>query len=527
MKTKLGTLVSTLAVGFIASSTSGQDSVKSHTFGESAYAFIPSGQIAWAEAKSQCEGMGGHLATISNAQENEFVKSLVAGKRVWLGGTRKNRGWTWVDETDWEFTDFDGAQRLNFLVIEAKSNKWASARPEPANPVEGFLCEWAAARAPTEIAMRQAEPEADTTGTVTFFGVPIEGSGSSSPRPDMTKSRPNSRPRPSIPEVKGPDYTGNFVEIVAGENSTIGLLAKLEDKLVALVSAEKLSGVADFRVRTEDGSLKSVGFAVSKSGNLAAIVLEKPATAADLGFEIQSTEDGEIAIDSPILIHDGMADVTAAVDSVDELWLTTDAQMNSGGVAAAIDPKSGKLIGIATAGVDVAGQPNSEDAEGETIVRIAPNLSLQEVNWARWVKEREALEGLQAATTSFLLLVEQLTTDRVIYLGDYQTTGNPLRDPLAELNRTLGKTGIADADRTKARESFLRQATTASQRDVSAFQLSHFSGAFHQTLYRAVVAEREKIKSDIEMVSSNENLVQVIELSQGSAEEPEEEDRER
>jgi hypothetical protein len=55
-------------------------------FNGHAYLFIPR-WLTWAEAKSFCEKYGGHLATVTSQEENEFVGSLsgAPGYGVWIG----------------------------------------------------------------------------------------------------------------------------------------------------------------------------------------------------------------------------------------------------------------------------------------------------------------------------------------------------------------------------------------------------------------------------------------------------------
>lgn len=41
----------------------------------------------WEMAAYYCEKMGGHLVTISSAEENNFVNELSQGQNIWLGGS--------------------------------------------------------------------------------------------------------------------------------------------------------------------------------------------------------------------------------------------------------------------------------------------------------------------------------------------------------------------------------------------------------------------------------------------------------
>lgn len=62
----------------------------------------------WAEAKADCESRGGHLATSTSEEKNEFLKSIAIGKSVWLGGTdEENEGvWKWITGENWDYTNW-------------------------------------------------------------------------------------------------------------------------------------------------------------------------------------------------------------------------------------------------------------------------------------------------------------------------------------------------------------------------------------------------------------------------------------
>ena len=53
------------------------------------YKFIPE-KMTWAEHNKQAISMGGNLASISNARENNKVKEVPTGVNVWLGESEKD-----------------------------------------------------------------------------------------------------------------------------------------------------------------------------------------------------------------------------------------------------------------------------------------------------------------------------------------------------------------------------------------------------------------------------------------------------
>ena len=68
--------------------------------------------LSWHDAKSYCEHLGGHLATITSEGEQAFIERLVeSGEKryYWLGGT--NDGvegkWRWITGEEWDYTAWE------------------------------------------------------------------------------------------------------------------------------------------------------------------------------------------------------------------------------------------------------------------------------------------------------------------------------------------------------------------------------------------------------------------------------------
>jgi hypothetical protein len=108
--------------------------------------------ITWEEAKVAAQAMGGHLATVRNAAENEYIYSLVSnddrywfvdgyGSSLgpWLGGYQPDGspepggGWKWITGEPFSYTNwgsgqpdnFAGEDRLQFYgARKTKSSKW-------------------------------------------------------------------------------------------------------------------------------------------------------------------------------------------------------------------------------------------------------------------------------------------------------------------------------------------------------------------------------------------------------------------
>jgi hypothetical protein len=114
------------------------------------YQRIPE-QKTWSEARLRCTDVGGHLATISSADENSFLHATVGNWQVWLGGRQTvgacepGCGWYWITGEPWAFTnwspgepnDRDSQNSLNML----QTGKWDDNCDCPGLT---FVCEWSA-----------------------------------------------------------------------------------------------------------------------------------------------------------------------------------------------------------------------------------------------------------------------------------------------------------------------------------------------------------------------------------------------
>ncbi|MDP1586191.1 MAG: lectin-like protein, partial [Prosthecobacter sp.] len=79
------------------------------TFGGHRYRHLPD-ILSWTAAKAKAESMGGHLATITSKEENDWIKQnfitgLPAGTGVWLGATHDGvpGHWRWVTGEPFDF----------------------------------------------------------------------------------------------------------------------------------------------------------------------------------------------------------------------------------------------------------------------------------------------------------------------------------------------------------------------------------------------------------------------------------------
>ena len=122
--------------------------------------------FTWEEAKNYCENLGGHLAVITNANEQVAVQNLLTQNGTknsyWLGGYKNDSGdWEWItnetfnyDNWGWNQPDGDGTA---LMMYNKAVNAWSLGdwndipsdgngrnKDEPFFTPEnfGFICEW-------------------------------------------------------------------------------------------------------------------------------------------------------------------------------------------------------------------------------------------------------------------------------------------------------------------------------------------------------------------------------------------------
>lgn len=169
------------------------------TFSGHRYQFVP-GNISWTGAKAKAEALGGHLATVTSKEEDDFVRATF-GDRIpkmeegfWLGAHEEKRGagWRWVTGEPFTFTAWGGAMpsmrsdmdqtapTALFFQRHGHSPKGAWTNYAYASPkhavIAGFLVEWddAGTVSATPSSATQTAPFTNTLG-MKFVPVPING----------------------------------------------------------------------------------------------------------------------------------------------------------------------------------------------------------------------------------------------------------------------------------------------------------------------------------------------------------------
>ncbi len=155
------------------------------TFQGHRYQFVP-GSYTWTEAKSEAEELGGHLAVITSAEEDEWAWKTFSGPRPqvpkeelwmhgwWLGASQspQEKAWQWLTAEAMTFTGWrPGEPRATIQpprglwmsddADDALDSKWTAQKMSWKG---GFLVEWESTVAAQTVAV--AAPWTDRLGTM-------------------------------------------------------------------------------------------------------------------------------------------------------------------------------------------------------------------------------------------------------------------------------------------------------------------------------------------------------------------------
>ncbi len=123
-------------------------------------------RMTWSEAKAFCENLGGHLATITSAKEQEFIEQLnSSSKRLWIGGHRKEKNdWYWVTGEEWKYTNWDEGEPNDSSNVVSNENcvavwpkKWNDLNDKNTYEQSGFICEWEGVKTPEVTKIKSAK----------------------------------------------------------------------------------------------------------------------------------------------------------------------------------------------------------------------------------------------------------------------------------------------------------------------------------------------------------------------------------
>lgn len=122
--------------------------ITSEIYNKNNYAVFD-GNFTWTEARTYCEMLGGHLAYVEDAKENEFITRLISnGKKdgYWLGGEKftDKISYQWTNGASLSYTNWgndqpDHWQNKEYFLEIYKDGKWN----DNSNVAElGFVCEF-------------------------------------------------------------------------------------------------------------------------------------------------------------------------------------------------------------------------------------------------------------------------------------------------------------------------------------------------------------------------------------------------
>ena len=116
---------------------------------------------SWTDARDYCKSKGGHLATITSAEEQEAVYDLVkkgAKNMYWIGGYLDGTDFVWVTEEQWKYTNWysgepndQGGNESYVQMYRERNGQWNDGqnKGDPSAGAEywslkntGFICEW-------------------------------------------------------------------------------------------------------------------------------------------------------------------------------------------------------------------------------------------------------------------------------------------------------------------------------------------------------------------------------------------------
>ncbi len=154
--------------------------------------------MSWNEAEKYCESQGGHLVTITSADEQQFVSSIASHsskKNVWLGATKNSDGkYAWVTGEPAQFSNWSDGEPSNYnnsencvmmytysnsLVSLGEWNDVASTGGTVSGfTIEdiGFICEWDFSNQTTTTTSVNSDSMTTTTTTmITDYKLDSEG----------------------------------------------------------------------------------------------------------------------------------------------------------------------------------------------------------------------------------------------------------------------------------------------------------------------------------------------------------------
>ncbi|MBR7032929.1 MAG: leucine-rich repeat protein, partial [Clostridia bacterium] len=163
-------------------SISVQKNVKVFEYGDHLYALFIN-PVTWDRANLFCSGLGGHLATVSSAGENQIIAGAIKNSGLTgalIGGNDIDEEgvWEWVTGEEWTYSNWDsgepnddGQGGQNIAWIYSGNGKWDDERESFEFPA--LVCEWESADA-ILISRTVCEPVYEECKNT--FGIHVESS---------------------------------------------------------------------------------------------------------------------------------------------------------------------------------------------------------------------------------------------------------------------------------------------------------------------------------------------------------------
>lgn len=107
----------------------------------------------WLEARELCEGLGGHLATITSEEEQTVITELMADSsdhNFWLGSYSKDGAWIWITGEAFEYQSWapgepnakESGMVMQFMRDKGWDDTYYHGRLENNLPIQRIICEW-------------------------------------------------------------------------------------------------------------------------------------------------------------------------------------------------------------------------------------------------------------------------------------------------------------------------------------------------------------------------------------------------
>ena len=120
----------------------------------------------WNDAKNKCESLGGHLATITSQDEQQFIEELTRNMgELWIGMYRvDDDSFAWVTGEPVSYTNWGAGEPNNYWTWEFDGENAVAMRPDwndyhenNTEQIKGFVCEWDLTDAKTEKVIGESE----------------------------------------------------------------------------------------------------------------------------------------------------------------------------------------------------------------------------------------------------------------------------------------------------------------------------------------------------------------------------------